>query len=573
MTVLRRSSRIAFMAMLLVQAARLVGRCDEQSTRSTPAVSEHGMVATSEPRAVEAGLEVLKNGGNAIDAAVAAGAMIGLTEPMSCGIGGDLFAIVWDAKTQKLYGLNACGRSPYRATLKVFLDDGKATPTDPPQIPTYGPLSWSVPGCVDGWDQLLKRFGTRSLGELLQPAIRTAEEGFEVSPIIGRSWQGSAELLGRWPDSARTYMPGGEAPGPGDTFRNPRLARSYRLIAEAGRDAFYRGPIAAEIVAASDKMDGLFSLKDFADHTSTWIEPVSTNYRGYDVWELPPNGQGIAALQMLNILEAFDLKSLGHNSPEYLHLLIEAKKLAFEDRARYYADPAFADVPVKDLITKPYAARRRKLIDPNRALREIELEDPRLAASETIYMTVVDKDRNAISYIQSNYHGFGSGVVPGELGFALQNRGNLFALDDKHPNRLEPHKRPFHTIIPAFVTKDGNPWLSFGVMGGDMQPQGHVQVLLNMLEFGMDLQQAGAAPRFCHFGSSTPTGQHMADGGEVGLERGVLESVHAALRAKGHALRRPGGAFGGYQAIRFDEKSGKLIGGSDPRKDGYAKGY
>jgi gamma-glutamyltranspeptidase/glutathione hydrolase len=573
MTVPRRLGRIAFIALMAVQAARLVARCDDRSTRSTPAESEHGMVATSEPRAVEAGLEVLKSGGNAIDAAVAAGAMIGLTEPMSCGIGGDLFAIVWDAKTQKLYGLNASGRSPGRATIKYFLE-GKSTLSDPPQIPTYGPLSWSVPGCVDGWDQLLKRFGTRPLGELLQPAIRTAEQGFEITPIIGRGWQGSTELLGRWPDSAKTFMPRGEAPGPGDTFRNPNLARSYRLIAEGGRDAFYRGPIAAEIVAASDKLGGLFSLKDFADHTSTWIEPVSTNYRGYDVWELPPNGQGIAALQMLNILEAFDLKSLGHNSPEYLHLLIEAKKLAFEDRARYYADLEFAAVPVKELISKPYAARRRKLIDQDRALREITLEDPRLSASETIYMTVVDKDRNAISYIQSNYHGFGSGVVPGELGFALQNRGNLFALDDTHPTRLEPHKRPFHTIIPAFVTKDGKPWMSFGVMGGDMQPQGHVQVLLNMLEFGMDPQRAGAAARFCHFGSSTPTGLHMTDGGEVGLERGVPESAHAALRAKGHqTLVRTGGAFGGYQAIRIDRESGKLIGGSDPRKDGYARGY
>jgi len=345
------------------------------------------------------------------------------------------------------------------------------------------------------------------------------------------------------------------------------------MIAEGGRDAFYRGPMASEMVAASERVGGLFTLKDFEDHTSTWVDPVSTTYRSYEVWELPPNGQGIAALQMLNILEAFDLKTLGHNSSEYLHLLVEAKKLAFEDRARYYADPEFSDVPVRQLLTKEYAARRRKLIDREHALREIPLEDPRLAASETIYMTVVDKDRNAISYIQSNYHGFGSGIVPGELGFALQNRGNLFALDEKHPNRLEPHKRPFHTIIPAFVTKDGKPWLSFGVMGGDMQPQGHVQVLLNMLEFGMDPQRAGAAPRFCHFGSSSPTGERMSNGGEVGLERGIAQSVHDGLRAKGHRLLPAGGSFGGYQAIRFDGDGVLLIGGSDPRKDGYAKGY
>ncbi|MBI3463015.1 MAG: gamma-glutamyltransferase [Planctomycetes bacterium] len=546
---------------------RCVMAADEISTASTPAAAKHGMVATSEPLAVEVGLEVLKNGGNAIDAAVAAGAMIGLTEPMSCGIGGDLFAIVWDAQSQKLYGLNASGRSPYKANRELFAERGLR------QIPTYGPLSWSVPGCVDGWDELLKRFGTRSLAELLQPAIRTADEGFTVAPGIGRYWQAAAGLLRRWPDSEKTYLPEGRAPGSKGLFRNPNLARSYRLIAEGGRDAFYRGPIAAEIVAASDRVGGLFSLKDFEDHTSTWVEPVSTSYRGYDVWELPPNGQGIAALQMLNMLEAFDLKSLGQNSAEYLHLLIEAKKLAFEDRARYYADPEFADVPVKELISKAYAARRRQLIDRERALRQIDLEDPRLAASETIYMTVVDKDRNAVSYIQSNYHGFGSGVVPGELGFALQNRGNLFALDADHPNRLEPHKRPFHTIIPALVTKDGKPWLSFGVMGGDMQPQGHVQVLLNMLEFGMDPQTAGAAPRFCHFGSSTPTGQQMTNGGEVGLEHGIDDSVRDGLVAKGHRLLAPGGEFGGYQAIRIDGKSGMLVGGSDPRKDGYAKGF
>jgi gamma-glutamyltranspeptidase/glutathione hydrolase len=525
------------------------------------------MAATSEPLAVETALAVLKDGGNAIDAAVAAGAMIGLTEPMSCGIGGDLFAIVWDAKSQRLYGLNASGRSPYRATRELFAERGQT------EIPTYGPLSWSVPGCVDGWHELLARFGTKPLSELLQPAIRAAESGYSVTPVIGRSWQATEDLLSRWPDSARTYMPAGHAPGPGSPFHNRDLARTYRTIAAEGRDAFYRGAIARQIVAASEKVGGLFELRDFSDHTSTWVDPVSTNYRGFDVWELPPNGQGIAALQMLNVLEGFDLKSIQHNSAEYLHLLIEAKKLAFEDRARYYADPSFVDVPVKDLISKPYAARRRKLIDRARALRQIALEDPRLGASETIYMTVVDANRNAISYIQSNYHSFGSGVVPGTLGFVLQNRGNLFALDDAHPNRLEPHKRPFHTIIPAFVTRDGKPWLSFGVMGGDMQPQGHVQVLLNMLEFGMDPQAAGAAPRFQHVGSSTPTGHAMQDGGAVGLEHGFPTAVAQELEVKGHRLLPAGGAFGGYQAIRIDLDSGNLIGGSDPRKDGYAKGF
>ncbi len=556
-----------FWGTTIMFSARDATAADQKSTRATPAVARQGMIATSEPHAVEAGLEVLKNGGNAVDAAVAAGAMIGLTEPMSCGIGGDLFAIVWDSKTQKLYGLNASGRAPYRATREFFAARGLD------EIPETGPLSWSVPGCVDGWDQLLKRFGTRPLGELLQPAIRAAEAGFEVAPVIGRSWRGAGDIFARWEDTGRTYAPGGQAPGPGDTFKNPWLARSYRLIAEGGRDAFYRGPIARQIVAASDKLGGLFTLKDFEDHTSTWIDPVSTNYRGCDVWELPPAGQGIAALQMLNILESFDLKSLGHNSAEYLHLLVEAKKLAFEDRARFYADPEFADVPVKELISKAHAARRRRLIDCDRALQQIAVEDPRLSASETIYMTVVDKDRNAVSYIQSNYFGFGSGVVAGDTGFALQNRGTLFHLDAAHPNRLEPHKRPFHTIIPAFVTKDGKPWMSFGVMGGDMQPQGHVQVLLNMIDFGMDVQQAGAAARFCHFGSSTPTGGRLQAGGTVGLEHGIDAGVRDELAAKGHRLLAPGGSFGGYQAIQIDPTSGALIGGSEPRKDGYAKGY
>ncbi len=555
-------------ALLFLGAARQASADAMISTHSDPAVATHGMVATSEPLAVATGLRVLENGGNAVDAAVAAGAMIGLTEPMSCGLGGDLFAIVWDAKTRKLYGLNASGRSPYRASRQLFAERGLE------EIPVDGPLSWSVPGCVDGWDQLLKRFGTRPLAELLEPAINAAEHGFPVTPVIAQQWQAAERLLAIWPDTAATYLPNKQAPRAGERFTNPDLARTYRRIAERGRDGFYRGEIAREIVAASQQAGGLFTLEDFADHMSTWVEPVSTRFRDYDVWELPPNGQGIAVLQMLNILEPFDLRGLGHNSAPYLHLLIEAKKLAFEDRARYYADPALADVPVCELISKPYAARRRRLIDVARARERIPLEDPRRAASETIYMTVVDRDRNAVSYIQSNYHGFGSGIVPGRLGFVLQNRGTLFALDAEHPNRLEPHKRPFHTIIPAFVTRDGTPWLSFGVMGGDMQPQGHTQVLLNMIEFGMDPQAAGAAARFCHFGSSTPTGRGMAGGGTVALEAGISSDVRQELERRGHRLvPAASGQFGGYQAIRIDRDTGKLIGGSDPRKDGFAKGY
>ncbi|MGE5194171.1 MAG: gamma-glutamyltransferase family protein, partial [Deltaproteobacteria bacterium] len=442
------------------------------------------------------------------------------------------------------------------------------------EIPQSGPLSWSVPGCVDGWEELRKRFGTKNFSELLKPAIDYAEQGFPVSEIIARGWQSSAKSLAEWPASARTYLIDGRAPEVGEVFKNPNLARSYRLIAQQGRDAFYMGEIARRIVEFSEKNGGHFSLKDFAEHRSDWIDPVSTNYRGYDVWELPPNGQGIAVLEMLNLLEAYDLKSMGPFSPDYLHLFIEAKKLAFADRAKFYTDPEFARLPVKELISKDYAARQRKRIDPDKAAIDVPAGDPLLAHGDTIYLTVVDKDRNCCSFIQSLYMGFGSQVVPGDVGFALQNRGCLFALDEQHLNRLQPHKRPFHTIIPGFVTKDGQPWLCFGVMGGDMQPQGHVQVLIDMIDFAMNVQEAGDAPRIQHFGSQTPTGRPIApDGGSVGAESGIPEATLEALKKKGHQILRAAGSFGGYQAILIDHKRGTLRGGSDPRKDGCAVGY
>jgi gamma-glutamyltranspeptidase/glutathione hydrolase len=531
-------------------------------------VARSGIVATSQPLASQAGLDVLQAGGTAADAAIAANAVIGLTEPMSCGIGGDLFVIYWEAKTKKLYGLNACGRSPYQISREKLVAQGLT------EIPTSGPLSWSVPGCVDGWAELRQRFGTKTLGELLKPAIDYAEQGFPVSEVIAQGWQGSVKSLGQWPNSAKTYLIDGRAPQVGELFKNPNLARSYRLIAARGRDAFYQGEISRQIVDFSEKNGGFFSLKDFAEHRSNWIDPVSANYRGFDVWELPPNGQGIAALEMLNVLEAYDIKKMGPFSPDYLHLFIEAKKLAFADRARYYTDPEFASLPVKELISKEYAARQRKRIDPDKAAVDVAAGDPLLAHGDTIYLTVVDKDRNCCSFIQSLYFGFGSQMVAGETGFALQNRGCLFALDENHLNRLEPHKRPFHTIIPAFVTKDGQPWLSFGVMGGDMQPQGHVQVLIDMIDFGMNVQEAGDAPRVQHFGSQTPTG-HPAepDGGRVAAESGIPEATLEALKKKGHRIIRSPGAFGGYQAILIDSKHGTLQGGSDPRKDGCAVGY
>ncbi len=531
-------------------------------------IAQHGIVATSQPLAAQAGLDILKVGGNAVDAAIAANAVIGVTEPMSCGIGGDLFVIYWDAKTKKLYGLNASGRSPYNLNRAVFQEKGLK------EIPYQGPLSWSVPGCVDGWEMLRTRFGSKPYSELLAPAIRFAEEGFPVSEIIGRGWKGAEASFRPWPDSAKTYLIDGKAPEVGQIMRLPGLAKSYRAIAEGGRDAFYKGDIARQIVAFSEKNGGYFSLRDFSEHTSDWLEPVSTNYRGYDVWELPPNGQGIAALEMLNILEGYDLKAMGPHSPDYLHLFVEAKKLAYADRAKFYADPAFGDLPIKELISKAYAAKQRERIDMRHAAEDVAAGNPHFAHADTIYLTVVDKDRNCCSFIQSLFAGFGSQVVPGDVGFALQNRGALFALDDTHVNRLEPHKRPFHTIIPGFVTHKGEPWFSFGVMGGDMQPQGHVQVLVNMIDFGMNAQEAGDAARVQHFGSATPTGLPMAAaGGTVGIESGIPAATLTALEQRGHQLRRAPGAFGGYQGILIDHRFGVLHGASDPRKDGCAVGY
>jgi gamma-glutamyltranspeptidase/glutathione hydrolase len=526
------------------------------------------MVAASHPLAAQIGLDVLKQGGTAADAAIAVNAALGLMEPMMCGPGGDLYALVWEAKTGKLHGLNASGRSPYEATRDFFASRGLT------EIPEVGPLSWSVPGCVDGWEELRTRFGTLSLAQLLAPSIRYAEEGFPVSEVIAGYWQASAAKLRRSADAAKTYLIEGQPPRPGEVFKNPYLARTYRELAKNGRDGFYKGQIAREIVAYSEKNGGLFKRKDLADHTSTWVEPVSTTYRGYQVWEIPPPGQGIAVLQMLNLLEGYNLKRLGVNSPDYWHLFLEAKKLAYADRARYYADPAFAQVPTAELISKPYAAERAKRIDLEHAQQRVPAGDLKLGHSETVYLCVVDKDRNCVSLIQSVYLAFGSGLVPGDLGFALQNRGTLFALDAKHPNRLEPHKRPFHTIIPSLVTKEGKPWLVFGVMGGDMQPQGQVEVLCSLIDFGMNVQEAGEAPRLEHLGSATPTGRPSSStGGRVEAEPGISEKVVQELIRRGHRVERVPRNGGGYQAILIDPQTNMLHGGSEARKDGCAVGY
>ncbi|MGB0762216.1 MAG: gamma-glutamyltransferase [Rubripirellula sp.] len=540
---------------------------DPHQSRST-VIATHGMVATSHPLASSVGLDVLKQGGNAVDAAIAANAMLGLVEPMSCGIGGDLFAIHWDAKTGKLYGLNASGRSPYALDRQVFNKKGLS------EIPLDGPLSWSVPGCVDGWFELHERFGKQEMARLLRPSIEYGRAGFPVTEIIAGYWSKADQAFAGHADSQATFLIDGKPPVEGQIFRNPNLANTYALIAEGGREAFYRGSIARRIVDYSQRNEGFFSMKDFSDHRSDWVEPVSTTYRGYQVWELPPNGQGIAALEMLNILEGYDVAKWGPGSPEYLHLLIEAKKLAFADRAKFYADPDFNALPVEQLISKPYATKQRARIDLQQAAVEVEAGDPILQQGDTVYLTVVDGDRNCCSLIQSNYYGFGSKVTPGDLGFALQNRGALFSLADDHLNRLEPHKRPFHTIIPAMVTRNEKPWLCFGVMGGDMQPQGHVQVLCNLIDFQMNVQAAGDAPRVRHVGSQQPTGKAMEGSGIVNVESGIPDAAVRGLLARGHKIARvAGGGYGGYQAIRIDWENGTLHGATESRKDGVAVGY
>ena len=530
-------------------------------------IAPHGMAATSQPLATQVALDILKAGGSAVDAAIAANAALGLMEPTGCGIGGDLFAIVWDAGKRELSGLNASGRAPQLMTIEYFREHGID------RIPKYGPLPVSVPGTVDGWFELHGRYGRLSMSEVLAPAIDYAKDGFPVSEVIAYYMSRSIEARKEYPGFVETFMPDGSMPAKGDVFRNPRLAKTYEAIAKGGRDAFYKGDIARKIDAYMAEQGGLLRYEDLASHSSEWVEPVSTNYRGWDVFELPPSGQGIAALQILNILEGFDIAAMGFGSAEYIHTLVEAKKLAYEDRAKYYADMDFVAVPVDHLISKEYADGRRALISKDKAATSLPAGDARLEAGDTVYLTVADADGNMVSLIQSNYRGMGSGMTPGDLGFVLQNRAELFALNETHANALEPGKRPFHTIIPAFVMKDGEPLMSFGLMGGAMQPQGHVQIIVNMLDFGMNLQEAGDAARMRHSGSSQPTGEIMTDGGTVYLERGFSAETRSALEALGHRLGDTDGSFGGYQAILRDSEQGVYYGASEVRKDGQAAGY
>lgn len=531
-------------------------------------IAQHGMAATSHALATQVAVDILQDGGSAVDAAIAANAALGLMEPMSCGIGGDLFAIVWDAESQQLYGLNASGRSPQSLSLEYFKQQ------EMEQIPIRGPLSLSVPGCVDGWFELHERFGMLPMDKILLPVIEYAKQGVPIPEVIAGYWESGIEDFADQPNFLKTYGVDGKAPEKGQLFRNPDLAETYEKIATQGREVFYNGEIAKTIDTFVKHVGGFLSYEDLAAHHSEWIKPVSTNYRGYDVWELPPPGQGIAVLQMLNILEQFNLAEMGFGSADHIHVLLETKKLAFEDRAKFYADMEFVDVPVQQLISKDYAAQRAKLIDMNHAGTDYAAGD--ISAGETVYLCTADAEGNMVSLIQSIYYGFGSALVPDGLGFVLQNRGALFTLEAGHANVYAPGKRPFHTIIPGFVTKDGGPYLAFGVMGGDFQPQGQVQVLSNIFDFGMDLQEAGNAPRVAHSGSSTPRGDQMADdGGQVGLENYFSPELAEQLRARGHNVQVGNDVmfYGGYQAIQFDKEHGVYIGATEIRKDGQAAGY
>jgi gamma-glutamyltranspeptidase/glutathione hydrolase len=544
---------------------RLTG---ETFTTRSEILARNGMAATSQPLATQVAIDILKKGGSAMDAAIAANAMLGLVEPASCGIGGDIFAIVWDAKEEKLYGFNGSGRAPQSLTIEYFME------REIKYVPLYGPLPVSVPGCVDGWFALHQKFGKLPIKELLQPAINYGREGFPVSEVIAYEMDYGSEGMEDLPGFAATYLPNGRPPKKGEVFKNADLSNTYEMIAKGGRDAFYKGDIARTIDAYMKKHSGFLSYEDLAGHTSKWVEPVSINYRGYDIWELPPNGQGTAALQMLNILEGYDIASMGFGSAAYLHVLTEAKKLAFEDRAKFYADPDFNKIPLDQLLSKEYAARRRELINPDKAASTYPAGDLEIETGNTTYLTVADKDGNMVSLIQSIYSEFASGMVPDGLGFVLQNRGQMFNVQDKnHANALEPGKRPFHTIIPAFITKDGKPFLSFGLMGGAVQPQGHTQIVVNLIDFGMNLQEAGDAPRMRHQGSSQPTGSVMSNGGTLNLESDFDYKTIRELRKKDHRISFSVGIYGGYQAIGVDLENKVYTGASESRKDGQAAGY
>ena len=553
---------VIFSSFNLISQDRITG--EMFSTRSE-VISQNGMVATSHPLASQIGVDILQNGGNAIDAAIAANAALGLMEPTGNGIGGDLFAIVWIENEKKLYGLNASGRSPEDLSLEYFKEN------DFKSIPAYGPLPVSVPGCVDGWFELHEKFGKIKMKDILSPTIKYAEDGFPVSELVSYYMKNASNNFKEYPNFKETYYINESTPKKGQIFKNPDLANTLRVIAKKGKKGFYEGEVANSIANFIQDQGGFLSYDDLKNHKSEWIDPVSTNYRGYDVWELPPNGQGIAALQILNLLEAYDIKSMGFGSAEYIHHFVEAKKIAFADRAKYYADMDFNKIPVEYLISKEYADIRRKEISSENAAKSAL--PGYIENGDTIYLTTADSDGNMVSLIQSNYRGMGSGMVPTGLGFMLQDRGELFSLDQNHFNVYAPKKRPFHTIIPAFITKDGKPFVSFGLMGGAMQPQGHAQIVINIVDFDMNLQEAGDAPRIRHQSDQQPTGGNMTDGGELALESGFDYKQVRELMKKGHKIIYDLGSFGGYQAIMIDYINKVYYGASESRKDGNAIGY
>ena len=534
------------------------------ATRSE-VIAQNGMVATSHPLASQIGIDILKEGGNAIDAAIAANAALGLMEPTGNGIGGDLFAIIWIEKEKKLYGLNASGRSPENLTLEYFKENNFIS------IPAYGPLPVSVPGCVDGWFELHNKFGKIKMKDILNPTIKYAEDGFPVTELVSYYMDVASDNFKNYPNFKETFFIDDSTPLKGQVFKNPDLANTLRTIVKSGKKGFYEGEIAHRIANFVQDQGGFLSYDDLKNHKSEWIEPVSTNYRGFDVWELPPNGQGIAALQILNLLEGYDIRSMGFGSADYIHHFVEAKKIAFADRAKYYADMDFNEIPVDYLISKEYADIRRKEINSEKAASTVFPGN--IENGDTIYLTTADSEGNMVSLIQSNYRGMGSGMVPEGLGFMLQDRGELFSLDENHFNVYAPKKRPFHTIIPAFITKDGNPFISFGLMGGAMQPQGHAQIVINIIDFDMNLQEAGDAPRIRHQSNQQPTGGEMTDGGELALEKGFDYKQIRELMKKGHSVIYDLGSFGGYQAIMIDYINKVYFGASESRKDGSAIGY
>jgi len=562
---------LVFFATLLVAPAqggdRITGKAF--ATRSEVYAPE-AMAATSHPLATQIALETMRQGGSAMDAAIAANAALGLMEPTGSGIGGDLFAIVWDPKTGQLYGYNGSGRSPKALSLRWLRANGYD------EMPQRGPLPVTVPGTVDAWFALHARFGKRTMAQNLAPTVAYARSGHPIHEVIAYYWNHKLVEMSKWPGFVEQFTVDGKgkAPRTGEVWRNPNLADTLETIGREGRDAFYKGAMARTIDTFFRANKGFLRYEDMAAHTGEWVAPVSVNYRGLDVWELPPNGQGIAALQMLNLLEGYDFSRIAFGSAEHVHLFTEAKKLAFADRARWYADPAFQPAPVARLISDEYAAERRKLIDPDKAAKAVDA-GAQLNQGDTIYLTPADKDGMMVSLIQSNFRGMGSGMAPPGLGFIFQNRGEQFVLKAGHPNSFVPGKRPFHTIIPAFITRDGKPYISFGLMGGAMQPQGHVQIVMNLVDFGMNLQEAGDAPRIQHDGSTEPAGQlvAMADGGVLNLETGFSYDTIRALMRMGHTVEFADGPYGGYQAIKRDPDTGMYVGASESRKDGQAAGY